>query len=147
MAATGLLTPESSILEERAEHGLPPKSYAAAVVQTPPNEADNEDAIQSNGSTNGHVSYAKDGSSSSKTHVQIVEGQKLVNEQRKSLDVENLTSVEPKKDYQNALQHNEATGPRDRRKKGAEKPSPELASGRRAGAGWGRSASVRPLYA
>ncbi|KAL9109254.1 MAG: hypothetical protein Q9227_006009 [Pyrenula ochraceoflavens] len=140
MASNVSLNPEPSKSEERAEHNLPPKSYAAA-AQEPANTQDIGNSHQPNGTTNGSISGFKEhGYPSPDPSVDSVDGNKLVYEKRGNLNRDSLTSVEPEKDYQNALQHNEETKPRNRRKKLGEKPSPELASGRRAGAGWERSA-------
>lgn len=137
-AVEGQLNPEPSQPQERAEHDLPLKSYADAI-----NEPTNQ-----NGDAYGTSCTAANGPAH--------EG--LVNDQTKQLgeykfayqkhhsedDTTSLTSVKPSGAYEESLKHNGLTAPREKKSfrpvKRQDKTDAQLASGRRAGAGWETSA-------
>lgn len=127
----GQLNPEPSIPEERAEHNLPPKSYAAAISDGP--NVQNGDGV----TPNGHAD--KPQMNGEKTRKQLDE-EKVVYEKHVNHDGEVLTSIKPSENYERSLQHNGHTAPREKKRNRPAKRQDDLASGRQAGAGWERSA-------
>jgi hypothetical protein len=146
----GLLNAETSQPRERAEHDLPPKSYAEAIIQPFEGQQEaNKHAVE----TNGH-------SSTYSTTAGNINGVRDANGTEKELDMgpvvyadhvdskgTAIASIKPEPSYEAALKHNQVSAPRQRPKETtlAKRSSPEkskLASGRRAGAGWERSAYV-----
>ena len=131
----------------RADYGLPPKSFAVAVT-----EGDNDTASMS--PNNGRFSSR----ASSTTAVESNDGKKEQLDEDMDQDKsiydkhvgdsgQRLTSVKPDKSYEEALKHNGATAPREKKKpakaqKRQDPPQAPLESGRKAGAGWQRSAYV-----
>ncbi|KAL2427339.1 Diacylglycerol O-acyltransferase 2A [Exophiala dermatitidis] len=193
----GRLNPEPSQPEQRAEQDLAPKSYAAAVTESPSqnaatNATGSTDQNGHNGTTNGTEpsipkpteprdpaelnplpkSYAaavtepaaekttlnghtseKDGLANGSVN------RKAINGQRKQLDDDGklvyekhtdpngqarLTSIKPSDHHEESLYHSVATVPREQKSNRPAKrqdiPSGKLSSGRRAGAGWEKSA-------
>ncbi|KAK5090460.1 diacylglycerol O-acyltransferase 1 [Lithohypha guttulata] len=118
--------------EERAQQDLPPKSYADAA-----HEAVNGDDDYKH--SNGH-------STPNKEAVWNLDENKIVYEKYKDGEGSVLVSVKPDPSYEENLKHNKATAPRSRgsstseNKKLQDTPKPQLQAGRRAGAGWERSA-------
>lgn len=152
MSGNEALSPEPSDPQERVDHNLPPKSYAAATKESSDQgpghtggSIERSVTPQSDGSTNGkpvgNGSLLSPESSHRKSSRRSLDEKKLIYERYATDDGDGLTSVEPENDYQDGLRHNEDTRPRDRsrsRQRGEE--GPQLATGRRAGAGWERSA-------
>jgi hypothetical protein len=130
------LNAEPADPKERLKHNLPPKSFADA-VQEP---ADHENA-QSQTSTRSYASSA----TAVDDHREHFDENKLVYEKHLNASRDEvLTSIKPDEKYEESLKHDGATAPREKRKKGQSKrqdhPEEPLASGRKAGAGWQRSA-------
>ena len=126
------LNPEPSLPKERADHDLPPKSYADAVVT-------------SNDDTDGQ-SYERRPSVSGTSSTTAVEDRAQLDEDKVISEKHNgpnggstLTSVRPDDVYEKALRHNGEIAPRER-KRDKNRPQSPLESGRKAGAGWQRSA-------
>jgi 2-acylglycerol O-acyltransferase 2 len=177
MAASAvLLTGETSQPQERAERGLPPKSYAEAVVnaKTETSERANADDASNAGAndnrdnntvptTMGDVNgfppvsdeiskpANQENVEGDNIHVkrsgkERVEGDKVVYEKHVNDKGDHLTSVKPDESYHKILEHTRQVAPREKKKtetKQATKKKDDksqLASGRRAGAGWERSA-------
>ena len=138
----GQLNPESSLPEERAERNLVPKSYA---------EAMNEPNDQNGARVDSVHAGAEKGTVIGSTNVSSMNGHK--NKQKFARDNvvydnhinetgEFLTSIKPKDTYEQSLQHNGETGPREKHHELLVKRQDELASGRKAGEGWEKSAFV-----
>ena len=128
------LNAEPSLPKDRAEHDLPPKSYADAVV-TGEDEQNNET----------HERRPSMSGTSSTTAVEDrsqLDEDKVIYERRHvgSNGRDTLTSVRPDDDYEAALKHNGQTAPRERKKQPKQRPRSPLESGRKAGEGWQRSA-------
>lgn len=127
----GALNAEPADPQERAEHNLLPKSYADSVVRSPPAR---------NGAASGQVNGT--------VHHKLVNGDvkelddgKLVYEKYTSQGGEtSLTSVKVDEEHHQSLKHSEKTAPRDNKKVKKQDTPKELASGRKAGAGWEKSA-------
>jgi hypothetical protein len=147
----GVLNAETSQLSERAEHDLPPKSYAEATVQSLEKQ---QEANKRLGHTNGHPDNASSTSTASNVNgfpprqreeKQLGEDQ-VVYADHVDSNGTSIASVKPGPTYEEALKHNQAAAPRPRKKnttiQGPAKG--QLASGRRAGAGWERSAYACP---
>jgi hypothetical protein len=145
----GLLNAETSQPGERAEHDLPPKSYAEAIIQ-PLEEQENANKhvveINGNSSTPSNTAAKANGTRSTNGAEKHLDTPKVVYSQHVDARGTAVASVEPEPGYEAALQHNHAPAPRQRRETAFEKTSSpgkaKLASGRKAGAGWGRSAYV-----
>ena len=141
-----VLNAETSEANERAENHLPAKSYAEATRQSYENQQTaNSYAMQTGG-------YSDTGRNVNGSHLAGTEEKQL--EHRKVVYAKHfdnkgtaVASVKPDPGYEAALEHNQLSAPRQRKKEIApdKTKSPEkrkLASGRRAGAGWERSAYV-----
>jgi hypothetical protein len=175
-ASTVLLTAETSQPQERAERGLPPKSYAEAVAnaKTETSERANADDASNAGASdnreNNTVPTTMGGVNSfppandeipkpanqenvegDNVHVKKsgkdkVEGDKVVYEKHVNDKGDHLTSVKPDESYHKTLEHTRQVAPREKKKAEAKQATKkkddksQLASGRRAGAGWERSA-------
>ena len=146
--ATGAaaLSPEPSQPKARTEHDLLPKSYAAAVTLPAHDvsEANRSHAasFSSTGSTvasklNGNAEFGVDGSITPPSREAELYKQLVGNGQI-------LTSVKTTEDYEKSLLHDQETAPRRRRvaetPKIQDTPKSQLKTGRKAGAGWQRSA-------
>lgn len=145
------LNPEPADPQERAEHDLPPKSYAEAAQ-----EATDNDSVQ-NGNDNKKVngsSPQENGTAERAAQVTVNAGGKLnqeriVFERYSNGDGSVLTSVRPDPHYEEFLKHDRQVAP----KKSAElsktkprrqdTPKSQLKSGRKAGEGWQQSAYVK----
>ncbi len=142
------LNPEPSQPEDRAAHDLPPKSYADAVVEP----------TTSNGTTNGASSTASPGhTTNGSAHAGLGKGQlkqlgreKVVYEKHLGRgDQTTLTSIKPSEQFEDSLKHNAQTVRREKKpSRPAKRQDTQFASGRKAGAGWERSAyaNMMPLY-
>lgn len=122
------LNPEPADPQERASQHLPPKSYADSVGQT----------SQPNGHANQPPSVVI-----TKSDLQPDHKAKLVNEGYTSQDGrDSLTSLKVGDQHQKSLRHAQRTAsPAKHKSHHKRKEAPEeLASGRKAGAGWERSA-------
>ena len=126
----GVLKSEPADPKKRAEQDLPPKSYADSVVQ--PTRQNGDAAGLSNGQSNGTVMNGE---------AKKLDEDKLVYEKYTSQDGQtSLTSVKVDDEHHESLVHSEKSAPRDQKKSKKHDAPKELASGRRAGAGWERSA-------
>lgn len=127
------LSAEPADPQERAEHDLPPKSYADSVVQAPAT-TQNGDGLRLPNGDGPHQGVNGDGKKKDED--------KLVHEKYTSHDGKtSLTSVKVDEDHHQSLKHSKKTAPRGSNTKGKRQETPkELASGRKAGAGWERSA-------
>lgn len=127
----GALNAEPADPQERAEHNLPPKSYADSVVRSP-------------SAQNGDVSGKANGTIHNKTvngGPKELEDDKLVYEKYTSRGGEtSLTSIKVDEEHHQSLKHSEKTAPWDNKKVKKQDTPKELASGRKAGAGWEKSA-------
>lgn len=148
----GLLNAETSQPGERAEHDLPPKSYAEAIIQPfeEQEKADNKHAVETNGhsSTPSSTAAKVNGTRSTNGAEKYLETPKVVFAEHFDTRGTAVASVEPEPGYEVALQHDRVSAPRQRKKEAALEKNPnlekeKLASGREAGAGWGRSAYVQ----
>jgi hypothetical protein len=143
------LNPEPAAPEERAEYGLPPKSYATATKEP------FEKQQQENGNAfhiNGDLKESKKSQIKAdvKGNEQQLDEQKVLFEEHTNGDGEILTSVKPDPEYEKSLKHDKEAAPRDQRKsskntnKRQDTPKSQLkddlSSGREAGAGWEKSA-------
>lgn len=144
----GALNPEPANPQDRAEHDLPPKSYAdAAQEATEEGSAENEHPYgHSNGSTS-----KENGSAEKPAAVTVNAGRKqpdkrVVFERYSNGNGSVLTSVRPDPDYEESLKHDQKVAPRKRadssKSKRQDIPKSQLKSGRKAGAGWQQSAYV-----
>lgn len=134
------------------EHGVPPKSYAAAakepldeVTAAPSGRSGKAHTFQSGPLTNGHIppdeSLLSPESFKQTSEERPLDEKKVVYQRFTAGHGDSLTSIEPGKDFQDGLRHNEDTRPRDRsRDRGRQEDGPQLATGRKAGAGWEKSA-------
>jgi hypothetical protein len=128
-----MATTEPADPTERAELDLPPKSYADAVVTGAP--------------ANGHEHHPSMSGASSATavddgaHRAQLDEDKLIYEKHTGANGGGkLTSVRPDDSYERALRHNGQTAPKYGKKRAEHRPMSPLESGRKAGAGWQRSA-------
>lgn len=121
------LNPEPAAPEARAEQNLRPKSYATAATEpAPQSNGTNGDAVKHNGST--------------ATNLNGTDDAKIVYEKYVDEDGDRLTSVRTQKGYEDALRHNKMTAPQGKEDNRKKQDRSTLATGRRAGAGWERSA-------
>lgn len=143
-AVSAPLNAEPADPQGRAEHHLPPKSYADAA-----HEAVNGDAEDSKGSykeSNGSSHPAL--GSSKKSKEKKIDEDKVVFERHSNGDGSTLTSIKPDPYYEESLKHNKVTAPREHseepkakfKSKKQDIPKSRLQTGRRAGAGWEQSA-------
>lgn len=138
------LNPEPADPKVRQEHSLPPKSFRDAVQsgrrqQTSPGDSQPHSPIKS---------YAS--SATAVDDKELLDDDKVVYEKHKTASgTEVLTSVKPSENYEESLKHNGEIAPIEKHENGQSKRQDKpLASGRKAGAGWQRSAyviHVRPL--
>ncbi len=141
----GHLNPEPSRPDERADNELPPKSYAEAAdpatnehgaipVETKPDS-------EMNGGVNGSMPLPHGHGEPDR---QKLDEEKVIYEKHVNENGEILTSIKPTEVYEKSLKHNGETSPREKNHKrpvkGQDKTEDDLASGRKAGAGWERSA-------
>lgn len=162
------LNPEPAGTQERADHDLPPKSYADAAHEAVDHHSERVSNVEDdkfkhrNGISeedsrlNGH--HDAQGSdyngtarkSSHDTNVgKRLDGDKIIFEKYSNGDGSTLTSVKPDPSYEDGLKHNIETAPRSRepslrrkKEKKQDTPQPQLQSGRRPGARWEQSAYV-----
>jgi 2-acylglycerol O-acyltransferase 2 len=131
-------TSEPSQPEERANHHLPPKSYAEAIAEGTDKEA-GEAQPEANG-----TAYPNDVNATVKVNGvrRNVDEDRVIYDKHTSKDGERLTSIKPDESYEEALKHdaNSATRQKGRSGKKQDPNDAKLSSGRRAGAGWERSA-------
>ncbi len=131
---------EPSQPQERVEHHLPPKTYAEATVNgtddragemiSEANDAASLNDVNGSAKINGPKQHIDDG--------------RVLYDKHISHDGEKLTSIKPDEAYEEGHKHETepTTKPRGRTGKKEDTDSAKLASGRRAGAGWERSALV-----
>jgi hypothetical protein len=146
-----VLNAETSQPTERAEHDLPPMSYAAVTMQSLEKQ---QEANKRPGHTNGHPDKASSTSTASningfpprqREEKQPSEDQ-VVYADHVDSNGTSIASVKPGPTYEEALKHNQVAAPRQRKKNTTiqDPAKGQLASGRRAGAGWERSAYACP---
>lgn len=132
------LNPQPSQPQERADHHLPPKSYAEATVEGTDKHAG---ALPSE--VNG-AALPDDVTQSVKVNGlrKNIDEDRVIHDKHSSEKGEKLTSIKPDESYEQKLKHNAEPAPRQKWRSGKKQDSNEakLASGRRAGAGWERSA-------
>lgn len=145
------LNPEPSQPHDRAAHDLPPKSYAAAVYE-PDDKQQQTNGLPHNSNGDGIYESAQTSSTNGWADSQEVDGhaqevgeEKVLYEKHTGEDGHALTSIKPNESYEKSLKHNAETTPRERVEpsktaKRQDVPSSQLASGRKAGAGWKTSA-------
>ena len=149
------LNPEPSQPQDRAAHDLPPKSYADAVYE-PDDEREQTNGLpkysKGNGTYEPTFSNTTNGFADSKEngHPQKLGEEKVLFEKHTGEDGYTLTSIKPNESYEKSLQHDAETAPKKdlAAKKSAKRqdvPGSQLASGRKAGAGWNSSAYERPM--
>lgn len=146
----GVLNAETSQPCERTEHDLPPKSYAEAILQPFEGQQEaNKHAVETNGhsSTNSTTAGNINGVRPAKGAEKELDAGKFLYADHVDRKGTAVASVKPEPGFEVALKHNQVSAPRRRTKETAlaKRSSPEkpkLASGRRAGAGWERSAYV-----
>jgi 2-acylglycerol O-acyltransferase 2 len=175
-ASTVPLNAETSQPQERAEHDLPPKSYADAVINKTSETGERADANDArNSGANGHLEshtrsstagnvnsfppvnndIPKPANSENDDQEKVYEKRsgeenggkdKVVYEKYVNNGGDHLTSIKEHGSYEKHLEHDRETAPQEKKKAKeteiAKKQDerPHLASGRRAGAGWERSA-------
>lgn len=122
-----------ALAKERAEHDLAPKSYADAVVISSDDVDDHS-----------HDRRLSMSGTSSTTAVddrnQLDEDKVIYERHNVSNGRGTLASVRSDESYEEALRHNVDTGPRLPKRRSGNRPQTPLESGRKAGAGWQRSA-------
>ena len=127
------LSAEPALPKERAEHDLRPKSYADAVA-TSSDDVDDRS----------HERRLSLSGTSSTTAVddrnQLDEDKVLYERHNGSNGRGTLTSVRADESYEEALRHNGDTAPRLPMRRSGNRSQTPLESGRKAGAGWQRSA-------
>lgn len=145
------LNPEPADPQERAEHNLPPKSYADVAQEAPENgstqnghdyEKTNGSNIQENGAAEriGAVTVDTPGK---------LPQERIVFERYSNGNGSVLTSVKPDPNYEENLKHDREVAPRKTaessrsRPRRQDTPKSQLKSGRKAGAGWQQSAYVK----
>lgn len=139
------LNAEPAAPQERADQGLPPKSYAEATSKPYDEQIHEADGAQdkANGQktpddrVNVNGSAKKDGEQSG--------GNKVIFEKHTNGDGEVLTSVKPSEELEASLRHRQGAssrgGPKEPSvKKQQDQTKAKLSSGRTAGEGWKRSA-------
>lgn len=125
------LNPEPADPKERKEHHLPPKSFADAVQKTPAGDSQPQSPIKSYASSATAVDDKE----------QPDEDRVIFEKHRSASGSGVLTSLKPAEPYEESLKHNGETAPRENgQSKSQDPPERALASGRKAGAGWQRSA-------
>lgn len=147
----GHLNPEPSQPEERAEYELPPKSYAEAANPTIDHHSahavEKKPDSEKYGGVNGSVSVPT--VNGQLDHQQQLDETKFIYEKHVNENGEILTSIKPTEVYEESLKHNGETAPHQKTHKKPvrrqDKTQDDLASGRKAGAGWERSAYAQFL--
>ena len=165
------LNAETSQPQERAEHDLPPKSYADVVANTKSdtserNDANDESTSEANRNLENYVGSSTAGNvngfpptnneipklahpldtGADTVYKKNADEEKVVYEKHVDDVGNHLTSVKLPQDYDKQLEHDRETAPREKKNtkttEVAKKQNGKshLASGRRAGAGWERSA-------
>jgi len=138
-SAQGRLNPEPSQLQDRADHDLPPKSYADAVNEPPNQNGDTATLVldkPEEAAPNGPAYPC----------ASMVNGQsnqdRVIYEKHTSHNGEtSLASIKPSDDHEESLRHNAKSAPREKKStRPSKRQNMQLASGRRAGEGWQRSA-------
>lgn len=135
------LNAEPADPQERAEHDLPPKSFADAAQEAVDGDTSNDEQFHS--ASNG---VAKTGHRKTQDREIKLDEDKVVFEKYINGDGSYLSSVKPDPAYTESLEHNQQTARRDqsdkskRNSKRQDTPKAQLQTGRRAGAGWEQSA-------
>jgi hypothetical protein len=122
----------------RAEHNLPPKSYVDAIVEGEDTPTTTTGRFSSRASSATAVD-------SNEANKQQLDEDKIIEEKRVGNNGSRLISVKPDGSHEESLKHNNETAPREERRSRGGRPRPNprtapLESGRKAGAGWQRSA-------
>lgn len=124
------LNSEPALPDERAQYGLAPKSYADAVITSGDDIDDHSHDRRLSISGTSSTTAVEDRN-------QLDDDKVLYERHNGSNGRGTLTSVRPDESYEEALRHNGDTAPRLPKRRSAQTP---LESGRKAGAGWQRSA-------
>jgi 2-acylglycerol O-acyltransferase 2 len=140
------LNPEPSQPQERVTQHLPPKSYAEAAVEGTESGArelpseENGDVPSNDASDTKHPN-AVNGSAKENGLRHNIDGRVLY-DKHISQNGEKLTSIKPDESYEQALKHHADSASKQMGRSGKKQDANDakLASGRRAGAGWQRSA-------
>lgn len=135
---------------ERAEHDMRPKSYAEAIIQPFEGQQEaNKHAVETKGhlSTNSTTAGNMNGLRPAKGAEEDLDAGKVVYTDHVDSKGTAVASVKPEPGSVVAFKLNQVSAPPQRTKETAHTKrssleKPKLASGRRAGAGWGRSAYV-----
>lgn len=128
--------------EERANQHLPPKSYAEATMEGDDKETDqvphkvDEAALPRTANGSAKVNGLR----------RNIDQDRVIYDKHASMKGEKLTSIKPDESHEEALKHNALSAPIQKGRSGKKHDTNDakLASGRRAGAGWQRSASALP---
>ena len=138
------LNPEPSKPEERQQHHLAPKSYADAVEENLLDDFRKQNNTPTQFVGNGEddaprspmrkVAHKKSGSIRMNDIRKPSQPSNIIEEKLQDRDGEHLTSVRPNPSYEAQLRQDKV------QRKVPKRDSHELASGRRAGEGWHRSA-------
>jgi glucose/arabinose dehydrogenase len=137
MATVGApLNSEPALPRDRAEHDLPSKSYADAVISGN-RQADGHPPERRPSMSAASSATAVDDAAS---RAQLDEDKLTYEKHAGSSGGGMLTSMRPGDSWEEALRHNRTTAPRDQKRQAENRPRSRLASGRKAGAGWQRSA-------
>lgn len=145
----GALNAEPADPQERAEHDLPPKSYADAAQEAV------ENVLTENGHDYGNSNGSKKSGNTNKSAAITVNAgtedpnKRVVFERYSNGNGSVLTSVRTDPNYEELLKHDRQVAPREAAKSSASQskrqdtPTSQLKSGRTAGAGWQQSAYVK----
>lgn len=138
-AVSAPLSSEPSRPQERASQHLPPKSYAEATVEG----TDQEAGVLYNADGTA-VSDNADGSSAANGLWHNIDEDRVIYDKHTDKKGQKLTSIKPDESYEKMLRHGAESAPRQKGRSGKKQDlnNSKLASGRRAGAGWERSALV-----
>lgn len=141
--ATALLNAEPSQPEKRAELDLAPKTYVDAVEENingthEPSDHSPKATVGEHEDGKPHIWKSEEMSGVAERNGirKEIDKDKLLYEKFEDNNGDALTSVKPADGYEESLAHGKKSAPKAKRNPEA---SQELVSGRRAGAGWGRS--------
>ena len=140
--AQGHLNPEPSQPQYRADHNLPPKSYAEAVSEPPIQNGDAAAPVLDKSEDGAPNGSAYSGAPMANGQRKQLGQDKVVYEKHTSQDGDtSLTSIKPSENHEESSRHNAMTALREKKStRPSKRQDMRLASGRRAGAGWQRSA-------
>jgi len=140
------LNPEPSQPQERATQHLPPKSYAEAITEGTKSEAGEiipkEDGDVPSNEVSGSTQPNTVNGSAEGNGLRRNTDNLIIYDKHISQDGEKLTSIMPDERYEQAIKQHAGSAPEQKggSRKKQDASGAQLASGRRAGAGWQRSA-------